>query len=623
MNIQEARTEIIRTIRAYTAKKEDGTPIIPSLRQRPLLLIGPPGIGKTAIMEQAARECLVGFVSYTMTHHTRQSALGLPYIERRSFNGEEYAVTEYTMSEIIASVYRCMEETGVSNGLLFLDEINCVSETLAPAMLQFLQNKTFGSHRLPDGWVLAAAGNPPEYNKSVHEFDIATLDRLKYIPVEADYESWRSYALGEAIHGAILAYLDTHPGQFYILKQTYASRAFATARGWEDLSCILKEYETLDFPVDAKLVVQYLQDQELAEDFSYFYQLYRSKEQHLPVAQMLTGEKQAAAACRTLFLESPFEEQIYLVHLMLSCIDEKLNDWRAANRQKARFQDAAERLMRFQKQQSIQKDLPKGLQRGEQEKSLQEIQSTQSTQAMQETQSMQSTQAMQGTQSTQSLQGTQSIQETMPTQSIQEIVDAFLEKEREILKIRRDHGLSPDSELEEMRQALSIMQRMGYRLREEEAKQKAASAAKDQQTNRLKTPPYRNTAEDFLRQGCTEELRQMENDCTEIAGQILEMLKYGIQTILPAESNRSDRSDNSGESGKPGVSGAAGNSGGSGKSYILHSLESAGLVFFLSSLRQNPLADRFFKQYPQNPCAPYWEQLDFSAREKAIREMLA
>ena len=53
------------------------------------------------------------------------------------------SVTEYTMSEIIASVYETMERTGCREGILFRDEINCVSETLAPTMLQFLQNKTF------------------------------------------------------------------------------------------------------------------------------------------------------------------------------------------------------------------------------------------------------------------------------------------------------------------------------------------------------------------------------------------------------------------------------------------------------------------------------------------------
>ena len=80
------------------------------------------------------------------------------------------------MSEIIASLYDVMEETGKAEGILFLDEINCVSETLAPSMLQFLQYKVFGRHSIPDGWVIVTAGNPPEYNNSVREFDLATLD---------------------------------------------------------------------------------------------------------------------------------------------------------------------------------------------------------------------------------------------------------------------------------------------------------------------------------------------------------------------------------------------------------------------------------------------------------------
>lgn len=53
------------------------------------------------------------------------------------------------MSEIIASVYEAMEATGRREGILFLDEINCVSETLTPAMLQFLQYKIFGRHAVP------------------------------------------------------------------------------------------------------------------------------------------------------------------------------------------------------------------------------------------------------------------------------------------------------------------------------------------------------------------------------------------------------------------------------------------------------------------------------------------
>ena len=88
MNIQEAKEEIKKTVRAYTARTAVGTFRIPVPRQRPVLLIGPPGIGKTAIMEQIAGECGVGLVSYTMTHHTRQSAIGLPVLTEKQFAGK-------------------------------------------------------------------------------------------------------------------------------------------------------------------------------------------------------------------------------------------------------------------------------------------------------------------------------------------------------------------------------------------------------------------------------------------------------------------------------------------------------------------------------------------------------
>ena len=191
MNIKEAKQELLQTIQVYTRKDSNGHYLLPSVRQRPILLIGPPGIGKTAIMEQAARECGIGLVAYTITHHTRQSAVGLPVIVKKKFQGKEYSVTEYTMSEIIASVYEKIEETGCKEGILFIDEINCVSETLVPTMLQFLQNKTFGTHPVPSGWIIAAAGNPVEYNKSAREFDIVTLDRVKRIDIEPDLNVWK------------------------------------------------------------------------------------------------------------------------------------------------------------------------------------------------------------------------------------------------------------------------------------------------------------------------------------------------------------------------------------------------------------------------------------------------
>ncbi|MCD7745684.1 MAG: AAA family ATPase [Lachnospiraceae bacterium] len=316
MNIKRAKNEIKDTIEAYLLKDEFGEYVIPQIRQRPVLLLGAPGIGKTQIMEQIARECQIGLVSYTITHHTRQSAIGLPFLSKMVFDDQEYTVTEYTMSEIVASIYKKMEATGLREGILFIDEINCVSETLAPAMLQFLQCKTFGSHEIPQGWIIVAAGNPPEYNKSVREFDVVTMDRVKKIEVEPDYAVWKEYAQKEQIHSAVISYLDTRPGSFYKMETTVDGRKFATPRGWEDLSTMLRVYESLGKEMDREVVVQYIQHETIAKDFANYLELYRKYQMDYQLDRVLNGQidevllKKAAHA--------PFDERLAVVNLLLS-----------------------------------------------------------------------------------------------------------------------------------------------------------------------------------------------------------------------------------------------------------------------------------------------------------------
>ena len=314
MNIQEAKEEIKKTVRAYTARTAAGTFRIPVPRQRPVLLIGPPGIGKTAIMEQIAGECGVGLVSYTMTHHTRQSAIGLPVLTEKQFAGKEYTVTSYTMSEIIASVYEQMEKTGCRDGILFLDEINCVSETLMPAMLQFLQYKTFGSHQLPEGWVIVAAGNPPAYNRSVREFDTVTLDRVRCMNVEPDFTIWKHYAVERGLHPAVLSFLELRPERFYVMEP--GEKGFVTGRAWEDLSEILLTMEELELGVEEALFGQYLQDEDTATEFTFYYRLYEKWKKELKPEQILTG----AADVPTNLPSLPFDERLCIVWLLLQRI---------------------------------------------------------------------------------------------------------------------------------------------------------------------------------------------------------------------------------------------------------------------------------------------------------------
>ena len=320
MNIKRAKQEIKDTIAAYLQKDAYGGYVIPAIRQRPVLLIGPPGVGKTQIMEQIAQECQIGLAAYTITHHTRQSAIGLPMIERREYGGREYAVTEYTMSEIVGSVYERMEATGLKEGILFIDEINCVSETLAPVMLQFLQAKTFGTHRIPEGWVIVAAGNPPEYNKSVREFDIVTLDRIRRIDVEPDLAVWKEYAAAGDIHPAVRDYVSVRPGNFCRIETTVDGRMFATPRGWEDLSQLIQVYESLGKRADRELIQEYIQFPGIAKDFANYLELYYKYKEDYQVDRVLAGEISEAAAER--LGRAAFDERVSVTGLLLSGLNE-------------------------------------------------------------------------------------------------------------------------------------------------------------------------------------------------------------------------------------------------------------------------------------------------------------
>jgi len=320
MDIKRAKEELKHSLHAYFAKDKYGIYKIPVVRQRPMLLIGPPGIGKTAIMEQIAQEMKIGFVSYTITHHTRQSAVGLPFIETKVFDGKEYAVTQYTMSEILVSVQERIQQFGQKEGILFLDEINCVSETLAPMMLQFLQCKTFGNQKLPEGWVIVAAGNPPEYNKSVRDFDIVTLDRVKKMEVEENYEVWKEYAYKQNLHPAILSYLDIKKENFYRIETTIDGKQFVTARGWEDLSAILYEYEEMEITTDEQVIMQYLQHQEIAKDFANYLILFYKYQKDYDVGSILAGENVQSMV--EMAKKAPFDERLSVLGLMLSKLRE-------------------------------------------------------------------------------------------------------------------------------------------------------------------------------------------------------------------------------------------------------------------------------------------------------------
>ncbi len=319
MNIQTAKKQIKDTVRAYLRRDDAGMYVIPTLRQRPVFLVGAPGIGKTAIIEQVAQELQIGVVSYSMTHHTRQSALGLPQIEHKKFEGFSYDASEYTMSEIVSAIYDYMEETGERSGILFLDEINCVSETLYPSMLQFLQFKTFGRHKVPADWIIVCAGNPPEYNKSVHEFDVVTLDRLRQLDVEPDYAVWRRYATEKGLHPAVTTFLEAKPDCFYkVESKPGGGKSFVTARGWEDLAAVIALYEEIGADCDLELFSQFLRDEDIADKFAVYYGLFDKYRSDYQIGKILEGGAEREVVERA--KGALFDERVALLGLILDAL---------------------------------------------------------------------------------------------------------------------------------------------------------------------------------------------------------------------------------------------------------------------------------------------------------------
>lgn len=265
--IKGAKQAIKNGVSAYLMKDNSNNYIMNEVNCLPFYLEGAPGIGKTEIVKQIADEMGLGYVSFSLVHHTRNSLLGLPVIKDLE-DGSKY--TSYTMSEIIAKVLESVSE-GHDEGILLLDEFPCMSESVMPAMLAFLQTKNIGTHSLPRGWVLVLCGNPIQYNKATRSFDAAVTDRIRKIEVEYSIDDFMSYAKEKNFSEHITSYLTLKPDHMYRFSKEKGKEELVTCRGWENLSHALNLYEKLNQPIDSVFVREFLKSEEVAGGFADFY----------------------------------------------------------------------------------------------------------------------------------------------------------------------------------------------------------------------------------------------------------------------------------------------------------------------------------------------------------------
>lgn len=163
--------------------------------------------------------------------------------------------------------------------------------------------------------MIVAAGNPPEYNKSVREFDVVTLDRVRRMDIEADYQVWKEYAREAGIDRALLGYLDLHPKNFYRMEADVDGMQFVTARGWEDFSHMLQAYRRQGVSLSTEMVYEFLRLQDVAEDVAAYLELYDKYQDDYGIGEILEGQV-STEIYRRLY-DAAFDERLAVVNLLL------------------------------------------------------------------------------------------------------------------------------------------------------------------------------------------------------------------------------------------------------------------------------------------------------------------
>ena len=120
------------------------------------------------------------------------------------------------------------------NGILFLDELTNAAPTVQGLAQQLLLDRRVGEHRLGDGWFIVAAGNAREHGASTHGMPTPVANRMYHFELEAELNSWKSFAITHDVHEDVVAFVSFRPELLFRLDKKAV--AFPTPRSWEGAS---------------------------------------------------------------------------------------------------------------------------------------------------------------------------------------------------------------------------------------------------------------------------------------------------------------------------------------------------------------------------------------------------
>lgn len=191
---------------------------------RPVFIWGPPGIGKSALVQQFAGDVGMPCVSLLGSQLAPEDLIGVPQI-----SGD----TSYFCPP--RSIAR--KEPYV----LFLDELNACSHEVQKAFYSLIHERRIGEYYLPEGSVVIGAGNRAQDSAIVKPMSSALLNRMVHIAVRADVRQWLDWAHQNQLHPLVTSYIQERPDHLWSQPPRH-EEPFSTPRSWHALSDAMNSY---------------------------------------------------------------------------------------------------------------------------------------------------------------------------------------------------------------------------------------------------------------------------------------------------------------------------------------------------------------------------------------------
>jgi MoxR-like ATPase len=189
---------------------------------------GPPGIGKSALVREAAELLAMPCITLLGTQLAPEDLIGVPRIRREAGNnGEERYVTEFCPPRAIlrSDPY-----------LLFIDELNSAVPDVQKAFYSLILDRRLGDYEMPSDSRVVGAGNRIEDRALVRPMATALSNRMLHVALEPNAEAWLAWGSQNAIHPLILAFVRARPDRLYEPPPSDATPAYPTPRAWHMLS---------------------------------------------------------------------------------------------------------------------------------------------------------------------------------------------------------------------------------------------------------------------------------------------------------------------------------------------------------------------------------------------------